>query len=300
VAVLAKRERKTAKALLRAEKSTLRRLRTSVAHANNALVAAVATAPVGRAATVASMHVRANLPQLSIALHRDIVAASKGARKAGRAGLPNGDDATYFDEDADAEDEAAGASSGSSLASAWAVGAVATITSWDGEGSLAQQVAGVRRAVDYRVQRTAATETARAFNDERSALIDELGDPVRALDDIQADDRPSGPQIKGDPYRTAPDKSDQDDEVEATAEGPRVYKVWSAILDRRTCAVCGSLDGMTVPAGKPFMETADPPIHPLCRCIIDHVAISALEDEQAFLRDLRAAIQGSRAIPRVA
>jgi hypothetical protein len=300
VAVLAKRERKTARALLRAEKSTLRRLRTSVANANNALVAAVATAPVGRAATIASTHVRANLPQLSIALHRDIVAASKGARKAGRAGLPSGDDASYFDEDADAEDEAAGASSGSSLASAWAVGAVATITSWDGEGSLAQQVAGVRRAVDYRVQRTAATETARAFNDERGALIDELGDPVRALDDIQSDDRPSGPQIKGDPYRTAPDTSAQDDEIEATDEDPRVYKVWSAILDRRTCAVCGSLDGMTVPAGKPFMETADPPIHPLCRCIIDYVAISALEDEQAFLRDLRAAIQGSRAITRVA
>jgi SPP1 gp7 family putative phage head morphogenesis protein len=47
-----------------------------------------------------------------------------------------------------------------------------------------------------------------------------------------------------------------------------VYRVWSAILDRRTCPVCHDLDGEMVPMGKRFTGKQEPPVHGNCRCIV--------------------------------
>ena len=45
------------------------------------------------------------------------------------------------------------------------------------------------------------------------------------------------------------------------------YRVWSAILDRRTCPVCSSADGTMVPAGSPWPEGLEIPLHARCRCV---------------------------------
>ena len=43
---------------------------------------------------------------------------------------------------------------------------------------------------------------------------------------------------------------------------------WSAILDRRTCSICRSLDGTYFETGDPALAELKPPIHLHCRCII--------------------------------
>lgn len=48
--------------------------------------------------------------------------------------------------------------------------------------------------------------------------------------------------------------------------GKGVFRVWSAILDRKTCPVCFGLDGQTVPLGQRFTGDQEPPAHPRCRC----------------------------------
>jgi len=54
-----------------------------------------------------------------------------------------------------------------------------------------------------------------------------------------------------------------------TQVGPRkiVRFVWSAILDRRTCPLCRSLDGKVIDASDKRFSTFHPPIHQNCRCI---------------------------------
>lgn len=44
----------------------------------------------------------------------------------------------------------------------------------------------------------------------------------------------------------------------------RILKVWDAVLDRRTCPTCSSLDGTIVALGEPF--AIEQPAHPRCRC----------------------------------
>ena len=46
-----------------------------------------------------------------------------------------------------------------------------------------------------------------------------------------------------------------------------VSNTWSAILDTRTCELCRSLDGKTLPEGHPDFEAYQPPLHSSCRCL---------------------------------
>ena len=46
-----------------------------------------------------------------------------------------------------------------------------------------------------------------------------------------------------------------------------VSNTWSAILDTRTCELCRSLDGKTLPEGHPDFEAYQSPIHGRCRCL---------------------------------
>jgi hypothetical protein len=53
-----------------------------------------------------------------------------------------------------------------------------------------------------------------------------------------------------------------------------VHRVWSAILDARTCPSCWSHDGETVQLGKPFSEGVEPPLHARCRCLVMTVLLT--------------------------
>ena len=54
-----------------------------------------------------------------------------------------------------------------------------------------------------------------------------------------------------------------------TQVGPRkvVRFVWSAILDRKTCSLCRSLDGKVIDASDRTFSVFHPPIHQSCRCL---------------------------------
>ena len=80
--------------------------------------------------------------------------------------------------------------------------------------------------LDGRLATTAATEVSRAFNDERERAARELAE---------------------------------------TPEGESYVKVWSAMLDRRTCRHCRECDGEVRELAERFSHRI--PAHPNCRCI---------------------------------
>lgn len=139
-------------------------------------------------------------------------------------------------------DEALATAAAASLAGGWGSVALAELGSAD-EGAQAKAMAGVPELLDGRVRRTAATETARAFNDERDDILILLG----------------GGELEG---RVPPHDVVQ----------PGLFKVWSAVLDRVTCAACFGMDGTVLEAAKTF-KSGPPPLHPNCRCVVEHVII---------------------------
>jgi hypothetical protein len=128
----------------------------------------------------------------------------------------------------DEHDAAAAHSAAGSLASSWGTRATAMVM------DEAEPLHPFRTSArDARLERTAATETASAFNDERRRII------VQGFDD---DDRAAS-----------------------------FVKVWSALLDRGTCRECFGKDGEVKKLDEGFGVT--PPVHPHCRCIIEIVHV---------------------------
>lgn len=132
----------------------------------------------------------------------------------------------------------------------------------------------VANTLEARVARVAVTETARAFNDERHRLIVELG---------AWDDEHHGPPDRQEPK-------------------PGLFKVFSAILDRLTCPRCIRADGEIVEANKPF-KAGTPPLHPNCRCIVEHLIVPKPErlediaiDYELFKQELADVIAENRII----
>jgi SPP1 gp7 family putative phage head morphogenesis protein len=126
----------------------------------------------------------------------------------------------------------------------------------EGEGHFARAFSPT--PLDYRLRRIAATETARAFNDERLA-------ETRAHHEPRAG----------------------------------VFKVWSAVLDRRTCAYCFDRDGRTFELEAKVGES--PPVHVCCRCVWEFVWVPHPErlediglDLEAFKREMRDVIRERR------
>jgi hypothetical protein len=127
--------------------------------------------------------------------------------------------------------------------------------------------------------RTASTEVARAFNHERNGIIIDLGGGLGGPEpsDLGA---PLGPQ----------------------RPGPGLFKVWSAILDRATCPACFRADGEIVEAHVAF-TAGEMPLHPHCRCLVEHVIVSKPErlediaiDYDLFKQELRDVIRERREI----
>ena len=124
------------------------------------------------------------------------------------------------------EDDALAESAAASLAAQWRTILMASVlraARKDEDAATALRKAAP--AMDCRVERTAATEIAYAYNDEHA----------RALEEAQ----------QREPGLFA---------------GIQIVRVWSAVLDRRTCIECADRDGRVV-------EGDDPPLHPLCRCV---------------------------------
>lgn len=146
-----------------------------------------------------------------------------------------------------AEDRVIAASLGESYATAWAAAMVSTILAWsrarrEGEQtSLAATSASTLERNDHRLRRIAATETARAYNDEHDEAL-------RAL--------------------VAPTDETMRLETERVGIMSGLFNRWDATLDRRTCRVCRDHDGEVVPIGMPF-RAGDRPgdVHVFCRCI---------------------------------
>jgi hypothetical protein len=110
--------------------------------------------------------------------------------------------------------------------------------------------------------RIAVTETASAFNDERRRIYGDLAKSSLA---------------------------------------PELFKVWNAVLDRRTCAFCFGKDGQVRTLHESFGGET-PPVHPNCRCIVELVRVphpERLEDvgldyQESFKRELRDVIRERR------
>ena len=110
----------------------------------------------------------------------------------------------------------------------------------------AEDVPGTLIAEAYQVRRIVQTESFGAYNAQRAEAMATLlsrGDTDSYAVKIDASQaRDAGDWIPG------------------------IVKVWSALLDRRTCPVCSAIDGQIRPLGMPF-STDLPPAHAGCRCV---------------------------------
>ena len=134
------------------------------------------------------------------------------------------------------EDAAFADTAGASLAAAWqGLAVVAASKAVREERDVAKAVDSTRKQMLHRIERTAATETAAAYNDEHR----------RALEDAIA----------------------RDPDLAAVAAEYGVAWIWDAMLDKRTCENCEHMDGEVRGPGEDF-SGGDPPAHAGCRCIL--------------------------------
>lgn len=144
-------------------------------------------------------------------------------------------------------DDALAAAAAATLAGAWSTASLGTIAGAP-DAELARALLGVLDQLDGKLRRVAATEVARAFNDERESILIVLGGGGTRADGLRPADQPR----------------------------PGLFKVYSAVLDRLTCARCFRADGETIEPHKSF-RAGPPPLHPNCRCIVEHVIVAKPE-----------------------
>lgn len=60
----------------------------------------------------------------------------------------------------------------------------------------------------------------------------------------------------------------------------RIFKVWDATLDKRTCPTCSGLDGMIVGIGEAFPVSQ--PAHPRCRCTFTMLRADEVNGDMAI------------------
>lgn len=147
-------------------------------------------------------------------------------------------------EDPEGQDDLAAHTAATSLASAWGSRALAKVLAWESDpnGSLAADIHRTIPELDKKTRMIATTETARAFNDEHDEGVGYVAE-----------------------------------QHEANTWLAGLFKTWSAILDRKTCAVCAAHDGEIVVAGMSF-DGGDEPgaVHPCCRCTQTMMIIPAM------------------------
>jgi Phage Mu protein F like protein len=277
------REKRVARTLILAERGTLRDARDVVrAHVDHAVASLARAAGSGQSEDAqrrqASAQTRAVVAGLSLGLAHSLRRKRLEARALSRSilsqhleedGIALGDDVGH-----DPHDDAAAQASASAYAAAWGAAAILAIRKWSREPdkSLPAAIAKTVPATDGRLRRIAATETAGAFNGERADAAAEAHDLLEARYEEPAAPGYTSPeqpeQLGAGPYRgmVIPERRE------------RLVKIWSAILDGRTCPECRRLNGTAVYADGEFPE-GDPPIHPFCRCLPVVVLSSASLDE---------------------
>ncbi len=248
--------------MVRAERAALGVLRATVGPLVEHAATSVGHAPAYDRERVALAVVRRTAGRMQGALERAITEVRRAARVASRRTVEDAFAAGALSplDGREEHDAAAAHGAAASLASAWNRSASAMALG-DEPADDALRMAG--RVLDRRLERTAATETASAFNDERR----------RAYRDIA--------------------RSPLADEV---------VRVWSAVLDRKTCAFCFDKDGQVRGIHESF--GAVPPVHPNCRCIIEIVRIPhpdrlvdiGLDYREGFKAELRDVIRERREV----
>lgn len=243
----ARLHRESAKALLRAEAAMLRELRAALrSAAGRALLSLSDDAD----RTHALLVVRQAVKDAALALEHALVHGKTSARRvalhrvaAEVALLTRQLEAHGFDgpeapemSDGSAEDAALAQTAAGSLASAWGASVIAGIARWSDDPTSTTPIRAARAAVDqvdYRLRRTAATETSRSFNDEHAEALDEIADANDGATWL-----------------------------------PAIWKRWDAMLDRKVCQACKDHDGETAFIGFAF-DGGDKPgeMHANCRCI---------------------------------
>lgn len=145
------------------------------------------------------------------------------------------------------EDDAHAASSADSLASQWRQLAIAAVLlSRRKDAPASKAIAATRGSMVARIERTASTEAAQGYNDERRAAMGSL---------IRFD-------------RTYRD-GDLADRIEST-----VGRRWSALVD--ACEKCEPMDGVIVGMSDSFPGDEEPGyVHARCRCIEEIVSLEA-------------------------
>ncbi len=148
-------------------------------------------------------------------------------------------------------DAAHAASSADALAARWQTQALHGVIKAKRRGtSAAEAIEAAADGLAGSIHRTAATETAQAYDDGRTDAV-------------------------AGPYRTPGERAEYDED-DAAADAERILGVpgyvlidhWDAILDSRTCPHCAALDGTSTYAGQPFPSREEPGfVHPMCRCI---------------------------------
>lgn len=257
-ALLVHQERRSLRALVRAERHTLSLARAAVEPHVERAATSIAHAPAGDEHRVALATIRRAAPRIQRALEDSLVAARSSARTSGRSSLGSVAVADAHPlSGRDEHDAIASHSAASSWSAAWATAATALVLA-DEDPSRAPVAAARARAPA--LERIAVTETASAFNDERRRVYQDLAKSSLA---------------------------------------PELFKVWNAVLDRRTCAFCFGKDGQVRALHESFGET--PPVHPNCRCIVDVVRVPRPErledvglDYASFKAELRDVIREGR------
>lgn len=215
MALLLSRERKSLRALVRAERRTLGMMQSAIApFVDRASVAITHNAPSDQT-RVALATIRRAAPKVQRALEGALTEARAGARGAARKSLEHAVAvmAPTPLSGRDEHDAAAAHAAASSWSAAWATAATALVLAEEDAGRT--PLVAVRARVGS-LERIAATETASAFNDERR----------RAYHDLAK-----------------------------SSIAPELVKVWCALLDRKTCAFCFGKDGQIKGVGESFGAT---------------------------------------------
>jgi Phage Mu protein F like protein len=126
-----------------------------------------------------------------------------------------------------------------SFSAAWAAAALYLVSKAEREEtSRIVAIDAATDAADFRIRRIAGTEIPRAYNDQHRKDAEEIA------------------EIHPDVMR-------------------EFARKWDAMLDRRTCQTCRSLDGETAPIGESFRGGYEPgEVHALCRCMSTLVPMS--------------------------
>lgn len=167
-------------------------------------------------------------------LQKQLLAAGKALQ---RAGVPTSrNELSAPARGPNATDAAAADAAAKSLASVWLQRSVAGLLDWTrsgAQGVVPQIGTQTTRATDFRLRRTAATETAVAYNDEANEILQHVGDAIA--------DAPAGTLL---------------------------WKRWEAVLDRGVCSKCANFDNQVVRCNESFRGGEIPgAVHPNCRCV---------------------------------